>query len=604
MQGSEQQVLYTFKYWQYVDIFVYFSHHRVTIPPPCWTNAAHKNGVRMLGTLITEWEPGLKDTLHMLDAHLVSPEGDKIFRAVHKLGRSLFFLSSSSTSLVLLPQLSFFSFLPVVDIAEYHRFDGWLINIEVALKQEGAVEDMRLFVAQLTSEMHRRLPGSLVIWYDSVTKNGDLVWQDQLNDLNRDFFDACDGLFSNYCWKEDFPLTSAEVAGSRRRQVFMGCDIFGRNTFGGGGFHTHKALRVITRAKTSVALFAPGWTYETFERKDHPEVDRRFWIGDGQPATENTGSVADFIRPRPCPTPGRSLVCTFDRGFGERLFLNGTLLREGAFGHIHRQSVQPTWLPRPNAQKAVFEHTAERAFSGGTSLKVTLTASQAPLTQIFNLFLTHLEVRDSLRFFFAFSPLHSPATTKLGLQFTLNSEVTLTPAVDARTLGDGWVILTGPIFAANTGRPDGEFIREVSLVAEHQDTCANEVVFLGEIRIFDEAQVTRRGLLLNDDNTFEPEQQVISNLEAGDIVAGGADMTFLTLSWETAKSFVAGHFNIYSGTTFVGSAFCNSFRVSHAPPTGGHDHMEREGPVFTVQPVHFLAIPQQLSSCPRVQVQI
>lgn len=86
MQGSDQKVLYTLKYWQYVDLFVYFSHHRVTIPPPCWTNAAHRNGVKVLGTLITEWEPGLKDTLYMLDVYTVSPLGEKVFKAVDKLG--------------------------------------------------------------------------------------------------------------------------------------------------------------------------------------------------------------------------------------------------------------------------------------------------------------------------------------------------------------------------------------------------------------------------------------------------------------------------------------------------------------------------------------
>lgn len=33
--------------------------------------------------------------------------------------------------------------------------------------------------------MHIAIPGSQVIWYDSVTKYGDLLWQNELNDLNR-----------------------------------------------------------------------------------------------------------------------------------------------------------------------------------------------------------------------------------------------------------------------------------------------------------------------------------------------------------------------------------------------------------------------------------
>lgn len=49
VQGSAAQNPYAFYHWQYVDIFVYFSHHMVTIPPVGWTNAAHKHGVCVLG---------------------------------------------------------------------------------------------------------------------------------------------------------------------------------------------------------------------------------------------------------------------------------------------------------------------------------------------------------------------------------------------------------------------------------------------------------------------------------------------------------------------------------------------------------------------------
>lgn len=37
--------------------------------------------------------------------------------------------------------------------------------------------------------------------YDSVTVDGKLNWQDQLNEHNKPFFDICDGIFVNYTWK-------------------------------------------------------------------------------------------------------------------------------------------------------------------------------------------------------------------------------------------------------------------------------------------------------------------------------------------------------------------------------------------------------------------
>ena len=45
---------YRFFHWDKCDLFVYFSHHFVTIPPVGWIAAAHRNGTPILGTLITE----------------------------------------------------------------------------------------------------------------------------------------------------------------------------------------------------------------------------------------------------------------------------------------------------------------------------------------------------------------------------------------------------------------------------------------------------------------------------------------------------------------------------------------------------------------------
>lgn len=49
VQGSDKYDAYRFYHWHLVDTFVYFSHHMITIPPPCWINAAHKHGVPVLG---------------------------------------------------------------------------------------------------------------------------------------------------------------------------------------------------------------------------------------------------------------------------------------------------------------------------------------------------------------------------------------------------------------------------------------------------------------------------------------------------------------------------------------------------------------------------
>jgi hypothetical protein len=54
----------------------------------------------------------------------------------------------------------------------------------------------------------------------------------------RTFFDNCDGIFLNYTWTEENLETSADNAGSRHLNVYVGVDVFGRNCYGGGGFNT------------------------------------------------------------------------------------------------------------------------------------------------------------------------------------------------------------------------------------------------------------------------------------------------------------------------------------------------------------------------------
>ncbi|XP_058140814.1 cytosolic endo-beta-N-acetylglucosaminidase isoform X2 [Dasypus novemcinctus] len=294
IQGSAAQSPYSFYHWQYIDIFVYFSHHTVTIPPVGWTNAAHRHGVSMLGTFITEWN-----------------EGGKLCEA---------FLAGDAPSYQAVAD-------QLVRIAQFFRFDGWLINIENSLSL-AAVGNTPPFLQYLTTQLHRQVPGGLVLWYDSVVRSGQLKWQDELNAHNSAFFDSCDGFFTNYNWQEEHLARMLGPAGARRADVYVGVDVFARGNVVGGGFHTDKSLELIRKHGFSAALFAPGWVYECLEKEHFFQNQDKFW------------SLLERYLPTHsiCSLP---FVTSFCLGMGARRICHGQEEKVGPWYHPGAQEVQP-----------------------------------------------------------------------------------------------------------------------------------------------------------------------------------------------------------------------------------------------------------------------
>lgn len=50
--------------------------------------------------------------------------------------------------------------------------------------QPSQIDNLYMMLTLLTTGMHQTLPGSKVIWYDSVTTAGELKWQNRLNEMN------------------------------------------------------------------------------------------------------------------------------------------------------------------------------------------------------------------------------------------------------------------------------------------------------------------------------------------------------------------------------------------------------------------------------------
>ncbi|XP_074568960.1 cytosolic endo-beta-N-acetylglucosaminidase 1-like [Curcuma longa] len=326
VQGGGNPGAYAIWHWYLMDVFVYFSHDLVTLPPPCWTNAAHTHGVKVLGTFLVEWDEGRVtcDTL----------------------------LSSKESSQMYAERLT--------ELASALGFDGWLVNIEVKLDKK-QVDNLKEFVHHLSRTMHSSVPGSLVIWYDAVTIDGKLAWQNKLNDANKPFFDLCDGIFVNYTWQEAYPKVSAVNAGERRLDVYMGIDVFGRNTFGGGEWNSNIALDALKKDDVSAAIFAPAWVYETNQKPDFQTAQNRWWG-----LVEQSWGILQHY-PKELP-----FFSNFDQGHGYHFSIEGFQVAKDPWSNISSQGFQPI-LGNPvshNSSSSIeaFINFKDASYSGGGNI--------------------------------------------------------------------------------------------------------------------------------------------------------------------------------------------------------------------------------------------
>ncbi|KAJ7250390.1 glycoside hydrolase family 85 protein [Mycena rebaudengoi] len=407
---SPFSLAYTFNFWSSAETFVYFSHHRVTVPPPGWITAAHRQGVKMLGTLIFEGG-GEDDCLRLL---------------VGRLPKSKTGPARQPTQLSSLPLSPHYARL-LAELAHQRGFDGYLLNFECPLR--GGYEQTRALAAWITllvEELKARVgPYAEAVWYDSVVVTGQLAWQDRLNAFNLPFFLSSTSIFTNYTWGPSYAAktaqyfrsldkTLAHVAPQTLTDIYMGVDVFGRGSHGGGGFGAYKALTHIAPAGLSTALFGQGWTWENTQ--DAPGFtweswfadDRRLWAGvragehvavpamppnrAGEPPTAYgpfTPVAAFFARRAPPDPRAVPLHTTFCPGVGRAWFVDGVRVfaRSEGWTDVDKQtSVGDLVWPLPalawegdvpeeaSLPAATSEVTLAEAWNGGSCLRVGVSA--------------------------------------------------------------------------------------------------------------------------------------------------------------------------------------------------------------------------------------
>ena len=356
-QGSLGVNYFAFNYWQYTDVMVFWGGSAgeglILAPNPGVIDAAHKNGVPVLGTIF--FPPAVYGGNIQWVHDLVQKTGST-FPVADKL----------------------------IEAAEYYGFDGYFVNQETgggdATLAGQLIEFMEYF--QANSDLQ-------LMWYDAMTESGAIAWQEQLNSVNDRFFQdgstlVSQKMFLDFGWNATDLTTSrtnAQALGRSEYDLFAGVDVQAN------GYNT-----VVTWANifpntiphvTSLGLYVPSWTYHSSTGlQDFYARANRMWVGANRDpsfttTTSNWRGIAHYI-PAQSVINDFPFVTNFCTGQGYDFYVDGQKLSPAdwsgtGWNNLGLQDVLPTWrwIVESTGTKLYPEMDWTDAFYGGNCLKVS-----------------------------------------------------------------------------------------------------------------------------------------------------------------------------------------------------------------------------------------
>jgi endo-beta-N-acetylglucosaminidase D len=381
--------VYNFSFWQYLDISYYFGHQLLTIPPTVWTNAAHKNGVKSLGTLNLNYSEKVtpEDVANFLSHEPPNPPQPKPI-----------YIDEAETILR--------------GIAGYYGFEGYLFNYESFDPAHDLNEGMKELMSRL------RAAKLTVVWYDSPLSGG---YSNELTESAYPFFQAAGYFQSNYGWgpfggPADCPKESYQVLANHkddedpltaRNRVCMMMDCgTDRDTPPYGSplnptCNFFPALAQIDVAAppppdyyTAIGYYGPDWVmYHGIAKKEAKLPsrdifhynDRAFWAGTtkffidwpnrGDNPVKPEQCIAHYVTERSVIT-STPFVTWFNGGEGDFYNINGETKSRGPWNNLSDQSLLPTWCFKGVCRKGdtTIDNTTidySDAFTGGSSLRIS-----------------------------------------------------------------------------------------------------------------------------------------------------------------------------------------------------------------------------------------
>jgi endo-beta-N-acetylglucosaminidase D len=432
--------LYNFTHWQYIDVLTWFASP-VGIPCRPWVEAAHRNGVKVLGTVFTD-RAGF--------VALCAKDANGNYLGAQKM----------------------------IAVANYYGFDGWFFNEESAMTA-AEVTELRNLLKQLQAT---KPAGMEIHWYDSVIGTGQVRYQNTFNATNAPFVQdgttrVSDAIFTNYVWAGGTNFaTSVATANSVGRSpydVYMGADIWpGRNpqqlfsfypftngTLNTGWMDAYYSGGNLASPLTSLAVFAPNITYNggytnfNSNPADYASFynnEVRLFSGDDLDitATDATGAWKGFgyYQPVRCVITSLPFETNFCVGQG-KVFANNGVATAKQWTDMAKQAILPSWQwAKSGATTVSAGFDFSRAWYGGTSVKLAGSLAAGASTTV-KLYQTKLPITATTNLDVVYKAAAAGASsTKLALYFSDNLAAPV--YLDLPAVADtAWVTQTLPMSA-------------------------------------------------------------------------------------------------------------------------------------------------------------
>lgn len=542
-RGSTKFSSNTFSYWQYIDKLVYWggsSGEGLIVPPtPDVIDSAHKNGVPVLGTVFFPMTAhGGK--LEWLDEFLTKDKNGN-FPMVDKL----------------------------IEVAKTYGFDGWFINQETeGIDEAPLTEKHASLMQEFIKEFKSKAKDSYeIMWYDSMTKDGEMDWQNGLTEKNEYFLidgdkkSVADSMFLNFWWTNKELIEKELLKNSDKNASKLGIDPY--NLYAGidtqaNGTTTPIRWDLLEKSPgktfTSLGLYCPSWTYFSSDSVDSfQDKENKYWVNElGNPALATTATGTSW-RGISTYAVEKTVVnslpfnTNFNIGNGYNFFINGEKVSELDWNNRSMADVMPTYrwiLDQEGNNSLTPSLDFANAYYGGNSIKLygNLEANKASTIKLYS---SDLKLTKSTKF-----TTTAKSSIESNLDLVLEFEDGTKEVIEAdSSVGTEWTTLSYKV-----SKFAGKTVKSISYKMSSKENADGIMINLGNINIsdsktkFKKADVTKVNV---EDAKFEED----------DTLAG------IKLTWEANNVDDISHYEIYrinddKSKSFLGATPSNNFFIN------------------------------------------